>query len=41
MQKPIFPTSPLESVREGMTVIDELGRGLGAIVRVRLGYRML
>jgi hypothetical protein len=37
-QHPSFPTSPLERVREGMLVVDEQGRRLGTVVRVRLGY---
>jgi hypothetical protein len=35
---PLFPVSPLESVREGMLVVDEQGRRLGTVARVRLGY---
>ena len=37
-QHPPFPTSPLERVREGMAVIDERGRRLGAVVQMRMGY---
>lgn len=36
--QPIFPVSPLESVREGMAVVDSQGRRIGTVVRVRLGY---
>jgi hypothetical protein len=35
---PLFPVSPLESVREGMLVVDEHGRRLGTVARVRLGH---
>jgi hypothetical protein len=35
---PLFPVSPLESVREGMLVVDAQGRRLGTVARVRLGY---
>ena len=34
---PLFPTSLLDSVGEGMTVIDEHGRRLGTVARVHLG----
>ena len=37
-QHSLFPTSPLERVREGMAVIDERGRRLGAVVQMRMGY---
>ena len=36
--KSIFPVSPLESVREGMDVVDSQGRRIGTVARVRLGY---
>jgi hypothetical protein len=36
-QTPIFPTPPLERVREGMTVIDETDRQLGTVRRIRMG----
>ena len=36
-QNPTFPTPALERVREGMTVIDESGRRLGTVARVRMG----
>ena len=36
-QEPVFPSSPLERVREGMTVVDESGRRLGTVARLRLG----
>ena len=32
-----FPTPALERVREGMTVLDESGRRLGTVARVRMG----
>ena len=34
----VFPVSPLESVREGMTVVDAEGRELGKVARVFPGY---
>jgi hypothetical protein len=33
----LFPVSPLESVREGMTVVDERGQRLGKVGYVQLG----
>jgi hypothetical protein len=36
-QNSTFPTPALERVREGMTVIDESGRRLGTVARVRMG----
>jgi len=36
-QTPIFPPSPLERAREGMTVVDETGRQLGTVARIQLG----
>jgi hypothetical protein len=36
-QNSILPTPALERVREGMTVMDESGRRLGTVARVRLG----
>jgi hypothetical protein len=36
-KSPIFETSPLERVREGMMVADETGRRLGTVARVRMG----
>jgi len=33
----IFPTRPMDRVREGMTVVDAAGRRLGKVVRLRLG----
>jgi hypothetical protein len=34
----LFPVSPLESVREGMTVVDEHRHRLGTVGYVQLGY---
>src|SRR4051812_33665139 len=34
----LFPTSPLERVREGMTVIDAQNRPLGTVANVFAGY---
>jgi len=34
---PIFPTQPLERVREGMTVLDAAGARLGTVRRVQMG----
>jgi hypothetical protein len=36
-QTPIFPASPLERVRAGMTVTDETDRQLGTVRRIRMG----
>src|SRR5919202_3618514 len=36
-QNSSFPTPALERVREGMTVLDESGRRLGTVARVRMG----
>lgn len=36
-QNSILPTTALERVREGMTVMDESGRRLGTVARVRMG----
>ena len=36
-QPPIFPSLPLEGVREGMVVVDSDGRPLGVVIRVRQG----
>jgi hypothetical protein len=35
---PLFPVSPLESVREGMTVVDAQNRRLGRVAHVFPGY---
>ena len=34
---PLFPSQPLEQVREGMTVVDRSGTQLGKVIRVRMG----
>jgi hypothetical protein len=36
-QNSILPTTALERVRKGMTVMDESGRRLGTVARVRMG----
>ena len=36
-QNSTLPTTALERVREGMTVVDESGRRLGTVARVRMG----
>lgn len=36
-QDSIFPTRPMDRVREGMNVVDTAGRRLGTVHRLRLG----
>ena len=36
-KEPIFSSTPLERVREGMIVVDAQGHRLGRVIRVRMG----